>query len=213
MTAPVLQFKPEETQSMVNEVMERSGQNLMACYQCRRCAAGCPVGEETGFVTPDRLIRMILLGDREKALSNELVWKCVSCYTCGTRCPNEIQTARITETLKQMSKEEHIAPLAPKVADFHNAFCTSTKHFGRLNEIEFMGLYETKVNLRDLSRFNFKAVYDESINSAKLGLVMTMKGRMHFWFEKVKNLSEIRRLFKRAKKRKQAADKGLQDQG
>jgi heterodisulfide reductase subunit C len=63
------------------------------------------VGEETGYVTPDRLIRMILLGDREKALSDGLVWKCVSCYTCGTRCPNEIQTARITETLKQMSRK------------------------------------------------------------------------------------------------------------
>jgi heterodisulfide reductase subunit C len=213
MTAPALEFKPEETQSMVKEVTERSGQNLIACYQCRRCAAGCPVGEETGYVTPDRLIRMILLGDREAALSNELVWKCVSCYTCGTRCPNEIQTARITETLKQMSKEEHMAPLAPKVADFHNAFCTSTKHFGRLNEIEFMGLYETKINLRDLAHLNFKGVYDESINSAKLGLTMTRKGRMHFWFEKVKHLSEVRRLFRRAKKRKQAADKALLDQG
>ena len=205
MTAPALEFRPGETQSMVKEVTERSGQNLIACYQCRRCAAGCPVGEETGYVTPDRLIRMILLGDREAALSNELVWKCVSCYTCGTRCPNEIQTARITETLKQMSKEEHMAPLAPKVADFHNAFCASTKHFGRLNEIEFMGLYETKINLRDLFRFNFKGVYDESMNSAKLGLTMTRKKRMHFWFEKVKNLSEVRRLFKRAKKRKEAA--------
>ena len=39
-----------------------SGQKLLACYQCRRCAAGCPVGEESG-VTPDRLIRMLLLGD------------------------------------------------------------------------------------------------------------------------------------------------------
>jgi len=213
MTGLVLVFKPEEAQSVVKEVMERSGQNIVACYQCRRCAAGCPVGEETGFVTPDRLIRMILLGDREMALSNELVWKCVSCYTCGTRCPNEIQTARITETLKQMSKEEHIAPLSPKIADFHNSFCTSTKHFGRLNEIEFMGLYETKVNWRALARCDFRGVYDESINSARLGLAMTKKRRMHFWFEKVKNLSEVRRLFKRAKGRKQGADTVLKDQG
>lgn len=213
MTASVLEFKPGEAQSLVKEVVERSGQNITACYQCRRCAAGCPVGEETGYVTPDRLIRMILFGDREKALSNELVWKCVSCYTCGTRCPNEIQTARITETLKQMSKEEHIEPLAPKIAAFHSSFCTSTKHFGRLNEIEFMGLYETKVNLRDLAHFKFKAVYHESINQAKFGFAMTRKKRMHFWFEKIKGLSEIKRLYKKAKNRKQAADKALQDQG
>lgn len=213
MTASLLEFKPEEAQSMVKEVMERSGQNIIACYQCRRCAAGCPVGEETGYITPDRLIRMILLGDREKALKNELVWKCTSCYTCGTRCPNEIQTARITETLKQMSKEEHIEPLAPKVASFHDSFCTSTRHFGRLNEIEFMGLYETKNNLRDLAHLKFKAVYDESINQAKLGIAMTKKRRLHFLFEKVKGVSEIRRFYKKAKKRKQAAHEASHNQG
>src|SRR4030042_1115209 len=122
MATDVLEFKEDETRTLIKEVMERSGQNLTACYQCRRCAAGCPVGEETGYVTPDRLIRMILLGDREQALSNKLVWKCVSCYTCGTRCPNDIQTARIPATLKKMSTEAHLEPLNSKVAEFHSAF-------------------------------------------------------------------------------------------
>ncbi len=105
MQAPVCEYNSDIAKPLVNEVMERSKQNILACYQCGRCAAGCPVGEETGYVTPNRLIRMIILGDRENALNNELVWKCVSCYTCGTRCPNDIQTARITETLKKISKE------------------------------------------------------------------------------------------------------------
>ena len=71
------------------------------------------MGDEAG-VTPDRLIRMIVMGDRSAALQNRLVWKCLSCYTCGTRCPNEIHTARVTETLKKMAKEEHLAPLVPE---------------------------------------------------------------------------------------------------
>ena len=62
MTAGAL--KVESTTSLAQEVTRRSGQDLLACYQCRRCAAGCPVGEESG-VTPDRLIRMILLGDSQ----------------------------------------------------------------------------------------------------------------------------------------------------
>lgn len=212
MTTSVLEFKPETAQSLVEEVMSRSGQNIIACYQCRRCAAGCPVGEETGYVTPDRLIRMILFGDREKALSNELVWKCTSCYTCGTRCPNEIQTARITETLKQMSKKENIEPLVPKVAAFHHAFCTSTKHLGRLNELEFMGLYEIKNTFRDLRHFNFKSLYNEAISQTKLGLAMTKHKRMHFMVEKIKGLSEIKRFFKIAKK-KRDSDEILPDRG
>ena len=73
MTASEREFNYETAKPLVQEVMDRSNQNLLACYQCRRCAAGCPVGEETGYVTPDRLIRMIVLGERDTALNNHLV--------------------------------------------------------------------------------------------------------------------------------------------
>lgn len=199
MSESVLQYNPEFSQSLIQEVMDRSGQNLLACYQCRRCAAGCPVGDETG-VTPDRLIRMIILGEREEALNNLLVWKCVACYTCGSRCPNNIQTARINETLKQLSKEAHSEPLLPKVAAFHDAFLKSASHFGRVNELEFMGLYEIKNARRELKHGGgWKAVADEMKNKARLGISMMKKKRLRFRLDKIKRLSEIKRLYKKAK--------------
>ena len=153
-------------------------------------------------MTPDRLIRLIIMGDREAALQNKLVWQCVSCYTCGTRCPNEIHTARITETLKKMAKEDHLTPLSPKIKKFHNAFCTAAKHKGRVNEMEFMGLYEMSHTFHELFRLHLKGVYDEFKNQTKMGLAMTKKKRMHFGVEKVKDRSELKRLFKMAKKKK-----------
>jgi len=194
----VLKFQPELTQPLIQEVTDRSGQNILACYQCRRCAAGCPVGNETG-VTPDRLIRMIIFGEREEVLNNLLVWKCVACYTCGTRCPNNIQTARINETLKQISKEVHIEPLLPKVAAFHDAFLKSTSHFGRVNELEFMGLYEMQNAKRALKHGGgWKAVAGQMRDHAKLGILMIKKKRMHFRLNRIKRLSEIKRLYKKA---------------
>ncbi len=199
MSISVLQFEPELSLPLIQEVMDSSGQNLFACYQCRRCAAGCPVGDETG-VTPDRLIRMIILGEREKALNNLLVWKCVACYTCGTRCPNNIQTAKINEILKQMSKEAHFEPILPKIAAFHDAFLRSTSHFGRVNELEFMGLYAMHNAKSELKHGGgWKAIADEIINKAKLGILMIKKKRMHLRLEKTKKLSEIKRLYKKAK--------------
>jgi heterodisulfide reductase subunit C len=180
--------------------MERSGQNLLACYQCRRCAAGCPVGDMTG-VTPDRLIRMVLLGERDAAINNLLVWQCVACYTCGTRCPNSIQTARITETLKHMSKESLVEPLTPKVAFFHDAFSKSVSHFGRLSELEFMGLYEMKNTASEIKRGRWKAILDEIMNQTKLGLSMIKKRRLHFGSEKIRGLSEVKSLYRKAKGR------------
>jgi len=203
MTATALEYRPETVSGFSDEVAERSGQSLSACYQCRRCAAGCPVAEETGYITPDRLVRTILLGDREKALANELVWRCVSCYTCGTRCPNDIQTARITETLKKMSKEEHMPPLRHKVAHFHDSFVKAGLSWGRVNEVLFMGSYELKNSLRDAARFRFRDIYSELIYQTRFALAMMKLKRMHFGFLSAKGRGEIKRLAKKGKRRGQ----------
>ena len=201
MSSTVLKYEATVAQPLLDEITSRSGQNLQACYQCRRCAAGCPVGEETG-VTPDRLIRLILVGDREAALNNLLVWQCVACYTCGTRCPNNIQTARITETLKQMSKEAHLDPLKPRIADFHSSFMKAAGHYGRFNEIEGMGIYEAKTAIKELKKGGVMAVLDEMLAQAKLGMTMNKKKRMHFKIDKVKNVAEVKALYSKAKKGK-----------
>jgi heterodisulfide reductase subunit C len=190
-------LKVEAAPTLAREVAERSGQNLLACYQCRRCAAGCPVGAESG-VTPDRLIRMLLLGDDQGALDNLLVWKCLACYTCGTRCPNDIQTARITEVLKQMSKKQHREPLLPKVAAFHGAFVKAAGQAGRFNELVGMGMYEMQVAAQELKRGGLKGVIDELKTQARLGSAMMKKKRMHVGYETVKKKSEIKALFKKA---------------
>lgn len=198
MSPSAVRFDSEFSQSLIEEVIERSGQNLLACYQCRRCAAGCPVGDETEMMTPDRLIRTITFGDREKALNNLLVWKCVACYTCGSRCPNNIQTARINETLKEMAKEAHLEPLLPKVAAFHHAFMKSASHFGRLNELEFMGLYEMDNAKREIKTGGgWKVVARAIIGNAKLGISMLKKKRLHLGLHRIKNLCEIKRLYKK----------------
>jgi heterodisulfide reductase subunit C len=194
---PAGALKVEANQSLAQEVAQRSGQNLLACYQCRRCAAGCPVGEESG-VTPDRLIRMLLLGDETGALDNLLVWKCLACYTCGTRCPNDIQTARITEVLKQISKKQHREPLVPKVAAFHGAFVKAVGQAGRFNELVGMGMYETQAALGEFKRGGLKAALAEVMTQAKLGQAMQKKGRMHLKYESVKGKGEVKALFRKA---------------
>ena len=201
MPSSSLTYEAAMSRPLLEELMKRSGQNLPACYQCRRCAAGCPVGEETG-VTPDQLIRMALLGDTDAALSNLLVGKCVACYTCGTRCPNAIQTARIVETLKQMAKERGVESTDPRIADFHEAFMAATRHFGRFNEIEGMAMYEAKVVAKDIIRGRFKTILADLLSQARLGAALIRKRRMHFGIEKVKGQAEVKALFEKAKKKK-----------
>ncbi len=194
-----IRFEPETAEPLAEYVMERSGQNLTACYQCRRCASGCPVGEETGYLTPDRLIRLILLGDAEAALSNGLVWKCVSCYTCGTRCPNQIQTARIVETLKRMSKEAQVETLQPRIANFHDAFVEASARHGRLNELEFMALYQLKNVAEGIRTKDLKSMVVEIVEQGKIGIAMLRLRRLRPGFHTAKGRAEVKRLFRRSK--------------
>lgn len=199
MSTSTLKYSAETSNALLKEVMDRSGQNLMSCYQCRRCAAGCPVGDESG-VTPDRLVRMVLLGEKDNALNNLLIWKCLACYTCGTRCPNNIQTARINETLKQMAKEAHIEPNIPRVASFHSSFVKSISHFGRSNELEFMALYE----IENFKKGGLNAVLEDMKSTAKIGRSMLKKKRMHFKLDRTKGKAEIKSLFTKAAQKRGA---------
>jgi heterodisulfide reductase subunit C2 len=201
MPTSALVYNAEKTDLFLKEIIDRSGQNLMSCYQCRRCAAGCPVGDETG-VTPDRLIRMILLGEKDEALNNLLVWQCLACYTCGTRCPNNIQTSRINETLKQMSKESHLEPNVPKISSFHSAFMKSASHFGKNNELEFIGLYI----LENAKKGGFKALVDDLKSTSRLGISMLRKKRMHLKLDRTKDRAEIKRLFKKSAEKRSSKE-------
>ncbi len=209
MTSTVQTFEPDKAYDFAMEVNERSGQNIFACYQCRRCASGCTVGEETG-VTPDKLIRYIITGNKEAALDNKLVWQCVSCYTCGTRCPNLIQSGRITETLKKMTKEENVPPLIPNISYFHDSFVHGCTRWGRVNEMEFMGYYEIKHIFKNLKNLDFKSAYNEIKEQAKLGASMYKQKRLHLKLHTSKGRSEVKSLYKIALKKRGQRKQDLQ---
>ena len=196
-TAKLL-YSPNKAKSFADIVKERSGQDLYSCYQCRRCASGCPVFIETSNFTPNLLIRHIVLGDKEKVYSNDLVWKCVSCFTCGSRCPNGIHTSRINDTLKQILKEER-KPISHKnIAYFHSAFVRSILLWGKLNEAEFMGRYELKYGFdfarRDrLDRF----ISSEITKLAEFGFRMILRRRIPFGFHISSGGLEVKKFLKK----------------
>jgi heterodisulfide reductase subunit C len=164
------------------------------------------VGEETG-ITPDKLIRLIITGKKEEALHNKLVWQCVSCYTCGTRCPNMIQSGRITETLKKMTREENMPALLPNISYFHDSFVQGCTRWGRVNEMEFMGYYELKNILKNFSGGNFKTVYEEIKEQFRLGSSMFKQDRFHMKLHTSKGRKEVKNLYKLALKKKEALKK------
>jgi len=90
---------------LVRRVEEISGQDLLACYQCGECSAGCPVAFAMDML-PSQVIRLVQLGQVEEALESETIWFCAACQTCYARCPKGVDLSRIMEALREIALQE-----------------------------------------------------------------------------------------------------------
>jgi len=60
---------------------------------------------------PATLIRLAMLG-QQQVLESKTIWLCSTCYTCGVRCPRDIDIAKMAEALRQMvlrNKQDHLS--------------------------------------------------------------------------------------------------------
>lgn len=82
------------------------GEQIKVCYSCGTCTAGCPVTEVDERYSPRKIIRQVLLGQREAVLSNELLWYCETCYACSVYCPQNVKFGDVMRALREMAVAE-----------------------------------------------------------------------------------------------------------
>ncbi len=87
--------------AFVAEIERLSGQDLLACYQCGKCSAGCPMAKYMDML-PSQMIRFAQLGLKDELLASNASWLCVSCFTCNTRCPKGVKIAEVIESIRQV---------------------------------------------------------------------------------------------------------------
>lgn len=94
----------------VQKIQELSGQNLLVCYQCGKCSAGCPAVSQMDIL-PNQIIRFAQLGLKEELLQSKSIWICASCMTCNARCPKGINIAEVIEAIRQVllrQRHDHV---------------------------------------------------------------------------------------------------------
>ena len=87
----------------VGQIEDISGENLLACNQCGKCSAGCPVAFSMDIL-PNQVIRLAQLGI-EEVLECQTIWTCAACLTCVSRCPKGIDLPRVMEALRLVAME------------------------------------------------------------------------------------------------------------
>jgi len=86
------------------------GEKIRLCYSCGTCTAGCPVRKVDEKFNPRRIIRMVLLGMRDKVLKSDFIWICSTCYTCSERCPQGVKISDLMMCLKNLAAKEGYIP-------------------------------------------------------------------------------------------------------
>jgi len=134
---------------------------------------------------PNQIMQMVSLGMKERILSCKTIWVCASCYTCSTRCPNDIDIAGVMDWLRQSALQEGVTPAEKEVPLFHAAFLDSIRTYGRVHELSMMARYKIKSG----------KLWDD----LKLGWKMFTKGKLKLLPSGIKRKKEVRELFTREK--------------
>ena len=91
------------TEPLADQVNALSKQTVEMCYHCHKCTAGCPVAFSMEY-GPDRLLRLLQLGQVERVLTSRDIWLCLTCEMCGAHCPNDIHIADVALALREIAE-------------------------------------------------------------------------------------------------------------
>jgi heterodisulfide reductase subunit C len=179
MTNPI----PWNGSGLLEEVQERSGTEVSACFQCHKCSTGCPIGPDMDFL-PSQIMRLVHLGAEKEALGSKAIWLCASCEACTTRCPMAIDIAGVMDALRIMAIDRQTVLTDAHGKQFHRSFLGSVRRHGRVYEMGMMTAYK----LRTFDLFSDVDKVPQMLAQGKLSLLPNRSG----------SIKEVREIFRRA---------------
>jgi heterodisulfide reductase subunit C len=183
-----------DSDSIAGWVHQKSGISVQRCYQCGKCSAGCPAANEMDF-TPSVLLRLLQTQSNDndkKVLSSYIIWLCLSCQTCVTRCPMEVDLPKVMDLLRaEAIRRRTVHPRAKEIIAFHTSFLDTIKRFGRLWEVGLVGEYKLRTQrwLQDIL----------------LSPSMFLKGKLSLLPHRFKGKGDVKCIFIKARSEKEKA--------
>ena len=172
-------------ENFLEEVNKKiNGVPIQRCYHCRKCTAGCPVASHMEY-NPNKVVKMIQNGQRDKILNSSTIWLCLSCETCITRCPNQVDIARMMDVLRQMAIESGVGAREPNILKFHEAFLASIKRGGRINEM--------------MMTVDYKLKSGDLFSDVLMAPAMFLKGKLALLPPRTKDLKSVKNIFEKTK--------------
>ena len=175
---------PWNDSGLMEEVRQRSGTRVSACFQCHKCSTGCPIGPDMDFL-PSQIMRLVHLGAENEVLGSHAIWLCASCEACTTRCPMAIDIAGVMDALRMMAIDRGTVLPDARGKQFHRSFLGSVRRHGRVYEVGMMTAYKLRAGdlLSDVDKV------PQLLAQGKLSLLPNRSD----------SVKQVREIFRRAK--------------
>jgi len=166
--------------TLADLIAQKLGISPLKCYQCGRCAAGCPQNVPGEMdISPTRVMRLLQLewtfaGEEagsqyaQKALAAETPWLCAGCLACTTRCPQGVDIAGTMDVLRQEALRRGVAASTRRARDIqalHKTFLAQALSRGRIHEMSMVMGYKLRTG--------------HLLADAHLAPAMLRKGKLH----------------------------------
>jgi len=180
-------------ETFLEEVNARvGGTPLQRCFHCRKCTAGCPLAFAMEY-NLNKIIRLIQMGRRDEVLHSGAIWLCASCETCATRCPNEVDIARMMDVLREMAIESGVGAKEKNILKLHESFLAGIKTGGRINEPLLLARYKLKTG--------------DLFSDLAMGIDMYLKGKLSLLSPRTRDMQAVRNIFKKTRHNRQEEDR------
>src|SRR5665647_3436242 len=164
-----------DTEDLSHNIRQLTGVNVRECYQCGKCTAGCPVADRMDL-RPSVIMRMLQSGDaasEEEILRSNSIWLCLTCETCYSRCPMELDIPKVFDYLREKSYSEgKVNSQSSDIVAFHKSFLNAVEQNGRLHEMSLI--------------LDYKMHSGNLFQDLTLAPEMYSKGKLHLLPERIK---------------------------
>jgi heterodisulfide reductase subunit C len=171
--------------NLAQEIDHRSGEFIELCYHCHKCTAGCPVVDAMEY-GPDQILRMIALNQCDDVLQSKDIWLCAGCFTCATRCPNDIDISAVMDSLRQVALEQGYKIGEPDTLLFHRIFMGVVSNLGRSHEAFSLGLFKVLSHV-------------PLLNDMDSGVNLFVRGKVPIFPKQTKARQQVRQIIQRSK--------------
>lgn len=126
----MIDLRESDPQFKWEVIKKEGGEGLLKCFGCSDCAASCPVRYFNEHYNPRKIIRLTLLGMKDRVLKSPFLWLCAHCHACTERCPQGIRVAELINAIKNYAVDEGYCP------DGYRMQLDLLNKMGRLYEVE-----------------------------------------------------------------------------